>query len=81
MTETLFLVLSAVIVYQGVLLYVMQIQHTRQLQNLTEHYQDERKDLMDRIQAPSFAQYTSKVVKEIKAKQPEEEKEEHEFIS
>lgn len=42
----------------------------------------ERKDLLDRIQAPSFADYTNKVVREKKAEQKPEEKEQPiEFIS
>jgi hypothetical protein len=42
----------------------------------------ERKDLMDRIQAPTFNDYANKVVREKKAEQPPEEKvEKNEYIS
>jgi hypothetical protein len=41
----------------------------------------ERKDLMDRLQAPTFADYTNKVVREKKLEQPQEEEKPAEFIS
>lgn len=44
-------------------------------------WKHERQMLLDRIQAPSFAEYTSKVVKEKKAEKPEEEEKPTEFIS
>lgn len=40
-----------------------------------EQWMSERKDLLDRIQAPSFAEYTNKVVKEKRLGQPQEEEE------
>ena len=46
-----------------------------------ESWKQERQMLLDRIQAPTFAEYTSKVVKEIKAAKPEEEKDKQECIS
>lgn len=44
-------------------------------------WKDERQMLLDRIQAPSFAEYTAKVIKEKKAEQPEEPREPVEFVS
>lgn len=42
----------------------------------------ERRDLMDRIQAPSFTEYTNKVVREKKAEHPEEPKYDYDqFVS
>lgn len=46
-----------------------------------EAWQKERKDLIDRIQAPTFAEYTNKVVREKKAENPPEEAKAPEFIS
>lgn len=40
----------------------------------------ERKELLDRIQAPTFAEFTSKVIREKKAEQPKEEEETYEYI-
>lgn len=48
----------------------------------SQEWQKERKDLMDRIQAPSFTEYANKVVREKKLEQPKEEEEKRpEFIS
>jgi hypothetical protein len=44
-------------------------------------WRDERQTLLDRIQAPSFAEYTNKVIREKKAEQPQEEVKPVEFIS
>lgn len=35
-----------------------------------KEHASERRDLLDRIQAPTFAEYANKVIKEIKAEQP-----------
>jgi|GEM_PF-2456562 len=52
------------------------------LERLLEQSQAERKDLLDRIQAPTFAEYTNKVIKEKKLEQPPEEEEQNDpFIS
>lgn len=40
-----------------------------------DRWESERKDLLDRIQAPTFAEYTNKVVKEKKASHPLKEDE------
>lgn len=41
-----------------------------------EDWQKERKDLLDRIQAPSFQDYANKVIREKKAEKQEEDKQE-----
>jgi hypothetical protein len=62
-------------------LALMENTHRRQ-QAERQEWQRERKDLMDRIQAPSFAEYANKVVREKKLEQPKEEEEKRpEFIS
>ena len=53
----------------------------RRHQQDRDTWQRERKDLIDRIQAPTFAEYTNKVVREKKAEQPEEKQEPVEFVS
>lgn len=55
----------------------IQEQHHADYENWTH----ERERLLDRIQAPSFAEYTNKVVREKKAEQPEEKQEPYEFVS
>jgi hypothetical protein len=77
----LFAILSLVILYQGVLLYQQQKRYQNHLQEVWEHHNKERRDLLDRIQAPTFAEYTNKVIKEKKAEQKEEEKDTINFIS
>jgi hypothetical protein len=52
-----------------------------QMKNEREDWRTERKDLLDRIQAPTYAEYTNKVVREKKAEKPEELPEQVEFIS
>ncbi|OAS19253.1 hypothetical protein A8708_26440 [Paenibacillus oryzisoli] len=47
-----------------------------------EAWKSERKDLLDRIQAPTFMEYTNKVVREKKAEQPDEPKTDYDqFVS
>lgn len=53
----------------------------KQFQAERDKWEKERKDLMDRIQAPSFNEYASKVIREKKAEQPEDPQPEIEFIS
>lgn len=45
-----------------------------------DEWKAERQMLLDRIQAPTFAEYTNKVVREKKAEQPQEEKLPVEFV-
>ena len=53
----------------------------RQHEQERKEWLQERKDLLDRIQAPSFAEYANKVVRENKAELPQEEVEEEPYIS
>lgn len=70
-TTALAFVLTAVIIFQGV--FILKLSRT---------HQDERQALLDRIQAPSFQEYTNKVVREKKAEQKTEEPQPiHDFIS
>lgn len=64
----------------GLSLALMEFQNRRQ-QEEREAWQKERKDLMDRIQAPTFAAYTGKVIAEKKAEQPPKEEDKIEFVS
>lgn len=63
-----------------VIMYAWNIDK-QQVKNEREKWAQERKDLMDRIQAPTFAEYANKVVREKKAEQPEDPAEQVEFIS
>ncbi len=67
---TTYIILAAVIAALLVFTYVREKEHTA-----------ERRDLLDRIQAPTFAEYTNKVIKEIKAEKPEEPKVVDDYIS
>lgn len=64
-----------------VLIAIMQKQWMEHLMHKEAGWQAERKDLLDRIQAPSFAEYTNKIVREKKAEQPEEKVDPVEFVS
>jgi hypothetical protein len=59
----------------------MDDDRTKSFEKERSEWKQERQMLLDRIQAPTFAEYTSKVVKEIKAAKPEEEKDKQEYIS
>lgn len=67
-------VLTCVIVYQGVLLYLLKKEHTKSLQMFTECWHKERSELLDRIQAPTFDHYKQAEVRVIKAQKEEPEK-------
>jgi hypothetical protein len=59
----------------------LELQSRRQ-QKERDSWQKERKDLMDRIQAPTFMEYTAKVIKEKKLEQPQQEESKPvEFVS
>jgi hypothetical protein len=58
-----------------------QVKQNSLFERERDSWKQERQMLLDRIQAPSFAEYTSKVVKEIKAAKPEEEKDKQDYIS
>ena len=71
------IILSSIIGTLLVFIYSREKEHNRHIE--AEHA--ERRDLLDRIQAPSYAEYTAKVVKEKKASQPEEPKVIDDYIS
>lgn len=62
-----FFILLCVICYLGVFAYQIERAH----QEEREAWQIERKDLYDRIQAPSFAEYKQAEVKMVKAQKDE----------
>lgn len=77
--------LAIVVIIQAALHLGISIIHRVQwlsfIKEKEREWSAERKDLLDRIQAPSFAEYTNKVVREKKAEQPKEETEPVEFVS
>jgi hypothetical protein len=75
---TILIVILCVIV--GLSLTVLEASQRRQAAE-REKWNEERKDLLDRIQAPSFAAYTHKVVQEKKAEKHEDERDDIEFVS
>lgn len=74
MTLAVFLVLLSVIIC--LLIYMYESERTHQEER--EFWQKERKELLDRIQAPSFAEYKHQEVRVMKA-QKEEKKSEQNF--
>lgn len=84
--STLDSVIYAVIMAMGIIgvMAIYQVTMHKQEQRHAadrELWHKERQMLLDRIQAPSFAEYTAKVIKEKKAEQPEEPREPVEFVS
>ncbi|MEK4191769.1 hypothetical protein NYE59_01655 [Paenibacillus sp. FSL L8-0323] len=71
------IILSSVIGALLLFIYHREVEHNRHIE--AEHV--ERRDLLDRIQAPSFGEYTSKVVREKKAAQPDEPKVIDDYVS
>ncbi|PEP80695.1 hypothetical protein CN581_14465 [Bacillus toyonensis] len=67
MTYVVFFVLVAVIVFLGVFVYEMERLH----QGERDMWKLERKELYDRIQAPSFSEYKQGEVKMMKAQKEE----------
>ncbi|HFJ9287464.1 TPA: hypothetical protein ACGW44_005510, partial [Bacillus toyonensis] len=59
-----FFVLIAIIVFLGVFTYEMEHVHQKE----REIWKEERKELYDRIQAPSFAEYKQGEVKMVKVR-------------
>ena len=74
-------VLCGVILYQLVDKLDAIRRYERAMKEMREQWMDERKDLLDRIQAPTFAEYSSKVIREKKAEQQEEEKDKSPYIA
>jgi len=72
------------IVFTALYMVVAIVHRHQWLKYITQkeaEWQAERKDLLDRIQATTFAEYTNKVISEKKAAQPEEKIEPVEFVS
>lgn len=67
--------LSAIFAVVAISSYVI-VKQQSQFELQRKEWSEERKDLLDRIQAPSFNEYANKVVREMKATKEEEEKKE-----
>jgi predicted Holliday junction resolvase-like endonuclease len=65
------IVLGVVIVLLVEQLYRIKRDHHRALESLMTQWQEERRNLYDRIQAPSFAEYKSSEIRTIKATRDE----------
>lgn len=88
LVESIIFALCAIVGIQSVVVYIMHRSDKEGVKELIDtfneerkEWQRERKDLLDRIQAPDFNQYAAKVIREKKAEQPEEPQEEIEFVS
>lgn len=66
-------VLCGVILYQLVDKLDAIRRYERAMKEMREQWMDERKDLLDRIQAPTFAEYANKVMREKRVEEDEEE--------
>jgi hypothetical protein len=69
-----------IIVYQGTIMYMNYDRHMKHVEHLQEYHQkavevwkEERQQLLDRIQASSFAEYKTQEVRVIKAQSGEKE--------
>ena len=67
MTNVIIIVLVVLIIYQGIIGYLNKRELLVFVDNQFEQWQTERQQLLDRIQAPSFAEYKQAEVKVIKA--------------
>ena len=77
MLDSTQMLLAGVIGLLLVYCFYREKEHNRHI----EEHAKERRDLLDRIQAPSFQQYTAKVIAEKKAEQPEEQKVYEDYVS
>lgn len=66
-------VLCGVIIYQFIDRQDMVRRYEKTMQEMRDQWLDERKDLLDRIQAPTFAEYANKVMREKRVEEDEEE--------
>lgn len=71
------------LIWGVVVLVIMYCWHIdkQQVKDEREAWAAERKDLLDRIQAPTFAEYANKVTREKKQERPEEQIEQPDFVS
>lgn len=61
--------------------HVIKKQWIQHIESREVEWKKERKDLLDRIQAPTFQEYTNKVIREKKMEKPEEQEEPIHFVS
>jgi len=80
--------LTGIVVFLIGSMIIMHARYNQTLEQMSvkafekeQAWASERRDLLDRIQAPSFAEYSNKVIREKKAEKPEERPEPIEFIS
>lgn len=79
MVEKIGLIIIAVVI---LLAWQVNIyRNNKSFEREREQWKQERKDLLDRIQAPSFHDYANKVIKEKKADQPKEEEPSIQFVT
>ncbi|MED2772924.1 hypothetical protein P4278_30580 [Bacillus thuringiensis] len=71
MTYVFFFVLVAIILYQGYMFRYIERLYREEKCKLIELWSLERKELYNRIQAPSFAEYKQGEVKMVKAQKEE----------
>ncbi|QHT61706.1 hypothetical protein GXP70_18145 [Paenibacillus lycopersici] len=82
MMSTIIITMGAIVFLLLCQLHIERSRAERKLSELEAHWAAERRDLLDRIQAPSFEAYAGKVIREKRAEQPPEGKEEPiDFIS
>jgi predicted Holliday junction resolvase-like endonuclease len=70
-TYVLYGVLICVILYQGMMSYQLQKSHQDERRRLTEQWTEERKDLINRIQARDYGEYKQAEIRVIKAQKDE----------
>jgi predicted Holliday junction resolvase-like endonuclease len=68
------IVFAVIIIALAILLNFQQQNFQEHIENLTEQWHLERSELLDRIQAPSFAEYKQAEIKMVKAQKDEEPK-------
>jgi hypothetical protein len=71
-----FITLLSVIVFLCIFMYELERTH----QEERETWHEERKELLDRIQAPSFAEYKHQEVRVMKAQKEEKKSEQNFFL-
>ncbi|MGX5634611.1 hypothetical protein [Bacillus thuringiensis] len=71
MTYVVLFILVAIILYQGYMFRYIERLYREEKYKLIELWSLERKELYDRIQAPSFAEYKQGEVKMVKAQKEE----------
>lgn len=67
-------VLGVIILALLIIMYAQQQALYDHIETLTEQWQEERSQLLDRIQAPTFSEYKNAEIKMVKAQKEEEPK-------